>query len=144
MEKKVIYRFTAILLASMALAACSATSPDRDMASEATDTKTSTMQSAATITGREPNAAAGLEFAQMRCADCHTVAEGMVSPNPKAPSFLAIANTKGLTYETLSVWLRDSHNYPDMMDFEIEASHIDDLAAHMLTLRSADYKPLPQ
>ncbi len=83
----------------------------------------------------------GLAFAQARCAGCHNVAGGQASPNASAPRFEAIANTRGLTSETLKVWLRDSHNYPGQMDFEIESKRIDQLAAYMLTLKSSDYRP---
>lgn len=83
----------------------------------------------------------GRAFAQARCAGCHNVTDGQVSPNPNAPPFEAIANTRGLTHGTLKAWLRDSHNYPGQMNFEIGAKHIDDLAAYMLTLKSHDYRP---
>jgi len=83
----------------------------------------------------------GLAFAQARCAGCHNVTGGQVSPNPNAPPFEAIANTRGLTDNTLKAWLRDSHNYPGQMDFEINAKRIDELAAYMLTLQSRDYRP---
>jgi len=83
----------------------------------------------------------GLAFAQARCAGCHNVIDGQASPNPNAPSFEAIANTRGLTDNTLKAWLRDSHNYPGQMDFEIDAKRIDELAAYMLTLKSPDYRP---
>lgn len=90
----------------------------------------------------DPDAAIeGLAFAQARCAGCHKVADGQVMPNPSAPSFEAIANARGLTHGTLKAWLRDSHNYPGQMNFEIGAKHIDDLAAYMLTLKSQDYRP---
>tara|TARA_R110000824_G_scaffold104214_6_gene247336 strand:+ start:5873 stop:6274 length:402 start_codon:yes stop_codon:yes gene_type:complete len=83
----------------------------------------------------------GRAFAQARCAGCHSVTDGQVSPNPNAPPFEAIANTRGLTDKTLQAWLRDSHNYPGQMDFEIDAKRIDELAAYMLTLKSPDYRP---
>tara|TARA_R110000824_G_scaffold33567_14_gene107516 strand:- start:509 stop:910 length:402 start_codon:yes stop_codon:yes gene_type:complete len=87
------------------------------------------------------DAVEGLAFAQARCAGCHNVTDGQVSPNPNAPPFEAIANTRGLTDNTLKAWLRDSHNYPGQMDFEIDARRIDELAAYMLTLKSPDYRP---
>ncbi len=83
----------------------------------------------------------GLAFAQMHCASCHGVEGGQVSANDKAPPLEAIANVRGLTENTLKSWLRDSHNYPGQMDFEIDAKRIDELAAYMLTLRSPDYRP---
>ncbi len=86
----------------------------------------------------------GLAFAQARCAGCHNVTDGLNSPNISAPPFEAIANTRGLTDDTLKSWLRDSHNYPGQMDFEIDEKRIDDLAAYMLTLKSPDYQPAIQ
>ncbi len=83
----------------------------------------------------------GLAFAKAHCAACHDVTDGQTSPNPQAPLFSAIANTRGLTDKTLTSWLSDSHNYPELMDFEIEDKDIEDLAAYILTLQSADYKP---
>ncbi len=97
--------------------------------------------------GLRPDATAavdGLAFAQAHCAGCHNVAGGQASPNSGAPRFEAIANTRGLTDDTLKAWLRDSHNYPGQMDFEIDAKRIDELAAYMLTLKSPDYRPAIQ
>ena len=83
----------------------------------------------------------GFAFAQARCASCHNVTGGQVSPNPIAPLFEAIANTRGRTYDTLKAWLRESHNYPEQMDFEIDAKQIENLTDYMLTLKSQDYRP---
>lgn len=83
----------------------------------------------------------GLAFARAHCAACHDVTDGQVSLNPQAPPFSAIANSQGLTGKSLTIWLSDSHNYPDLMDFDIESGDIDDLAAYILKLQSADYKP---
>jgi hypothetical protein len=69
------------------------------------------------------------------------VTSGRASSNPEAPSFEAIVNTPGLTAATLGPWLRDSHNFPAMMDFAIAPDQIDDLAAHMLALQRSDYTP---
>jgi mono/diheme cytochrome c family protein len=83
----------------------------------------------------------GASFAQNRCSDCHAVGSLQTSPIPTAPSFEAIANAPGLTAESLSQWLRTSHDFPREMYFEIPAERIDDLAAYMLTLRKDDYEP---
>lgn len=85
----------------------------------------------------------GLAFAQRHCAACHAIDAG-ISPRPEAPSFEAVINTPGLTAETLRPWLRNSHNFPAIMNFEIAPDQIDALAAYMLTLRSPDYKPAAQ
>ena len=83
----------------------------------------------------------GEKFARNRCSDCHAVEPGGDSPRREAPTFERIANTPGLTRTTLGSWLRDAHNYPDAMYFEIPAEGIDDLVAYMLTLQREDYEP---
>lgn len=85
--------------------------------------------------------ARGEKFARNRCADCHAVGANGDSPRREAPTFERIANTPGLTRETLGQWLRDAHNYPDAMYFEIPEEGIDDLVAYMLTLQRDDYEP---
>ncbi len=95
--------------------------------------------------GRVENAPAkrGMEFARAHCAACHAVGSD-ISPRPEAPSFEAIVNTAGLTENTLRPWLRDSHNYPEIMNFVIAPAQIDDLAAYMLTLKNPAYRPAIQ
>lgn len=82
----------------------------------------------------------GLAFAGMYCSACHAVNTGN-SREPAAPPFEAVVNVPGLTAETLKSWLRDSHNYPEVMNFEIAAAQIDDLSSYMLTLQHPDYRP---
>jgi mono/diheme cytochrome c family protein len=82
----------------------------------------------------------GMAFAQAHCAGCHSIDTG-ISPLAEAPSFAATANTPGLSAETLRPWLRDSHNYPEMMNFTLAPARIDDLTTYMLTLKRPDYKP---
>lgn len=79
----------------------------------------------------------GLAFAQAHCAACHAIAPGRVSPNPEAPTFAAVVETPGLTAETLSAWLRRSHDFPAIMQFEVASDQIDALTAYMLTQRTA-------
>lgn len=85
----------------------------------------------------------GLAFAKARCAECHAVTPG-ISPIPQAPSFEAVINAPGLDLGTLKPWLRNSHDFPAMMDFAIEPEQIDDLAAYMLTLKDPAYRPAIQ
>ncbi|HET6538171.1 MAG TPA: hypothetical protein VFG34_08665 [Sphingopyxis sp.] len=82
----------------------------------------------------------GLAFALAHCASCHAVASGS-SPNVNAPTFVDVINDPDLTDQTLTPWLRNSHNFPEIMNFEIAAENIEDLAAHMLTLKDPKYKP---
>src|SRR3546814_19960419 len=93
------------------------------------------------VADRAENTAAkrGMAFARSHCAACHAVGTGM-SPKPEAPSFEAIVNTPGLTAETLKPWLRDSHNYPEIMNFAIAPPQLDALAPYMLHLKTPAYK----
>lgn len=85
----------------------------------------------------------GHELAKKACATCHAIERGSISsPNPQAPSFAVIVNQQGLTAETLSPWLRDAHNYPNEMQFELDPSKVDDLVEYMLTLRDPDFRPV--
>jgi mono/diheme cytochrome c family protein len=86
-------------------------------------------------------AKAGFELSEALCSGCHAIKAGTISPNPMSPTFAMIANSAGLTRETLSEYLRDSHNYPETMNFEVveEDSYV--LAAYIITLRSDDYTP---
>lgn len=77
------------------------------------------------------------------CGDCHGVEPPFLSPNPEAPSFEAIANSAGLTGESLTNWLIDAHNYPELMEFELNEPEAREVAAYMVTLQSKDYEPTP-
>jgi mono/diheme cytochrome c family protein len=91
----------------------------------------------------KPSASAqrGLALAQARCAACHGITRDSSSPNPESPTFEAIANMPGLTRTTLRGFLRDSHNYPEAMDFTLGRASTRDLADYIVTLRRADYRP---
>ncbi|RVQ68778.1 hypothetical protein EKN06_00650 [Croceicoccus ponticola] len=83
----------------------------------------------------------GLAFAQAHCSECHAVIAGQVSPLAEAPPFEAVVNVPGLTEATITPWLRNSHNFPDMMNFAIDPAEIDNLAAYMLSLQNRNYVP---
>lgn len=87
--------------------------------------------------------ARGFAFAKAHCAGCHGISPNASSPNPEAPLFEAIANREGLTARTLETFLRDSHNFPGQMAFEIDPAKVDDVTAYMVTLRRADFHPAP-
>lgn len=82
----------------------------------------------------------GKAFAQAHCAACHAIGSG-ISPLTETPSFAATANTPGLTSDTLRLWLQDSHNYPEIMNFALSPSQTDDLTQYMLSLKQPDYRP---
>ncbi|MFO1256722.1 MAG: c-type cytochrome [Sphingomonadaceae bacterium] len=87
--------------------------------------------------------ARGYAFAKANCGGCHAITANAASPNPESPPFEAVVNTKGLTARTLETFLRDSHNFPGQMAFDVDPKKIDDLTAYMLTLKQADYRPAP-
>ena len=84
-----------------------------------------------------------LAFVQAACGGCHAVEEPGLSPNPASPPFADIANRKGLSHETLVTWLTDAHNYPEVMDFDLDPPQVDDIADYILTLRSDKYRKVP-
>ena len=77
------------------------------------------------------------------CGECHAVKDNAVSPNPQAPGFADIANSPGLTRDTLVTFLSDAHNYPMQMDVDLVDEDIEVIADYMLTLRSDDYIKRP-
>ena len=79
-------------------------------------------------------------FVEAACGGCHAVEPPFLSPNPGAPSFEAIANREGLSEDTLASWLKDAHNYPEVMDFDLEDEQIEQIAEYMITLRRGDYR----
>lgn len=113
---------------SLALAALSLSACQTPAATEATPA----------LTGK---AAEGKRLADALCSSCHAVAPGELSPNPQSPTFPHIANMSGLSEDTLADFLRDSHNFPERMNFEVVPEDAEALAAYMITLRTGDYKP---
>ncbi|GMN02547.1 hypothetical protein [Erythrobacter sp. MTPC3] len=81
-------------------------------------------------------------FVEAACGGCHAVEPPFLSPNPASPTFEAIANTPGVTDETLESWLKDAHNYPEVMDFDLTDEQVKTVADYLLTLRTDDYRPM--
>ena len=84
-----------------------------------------------------------LAFVQAACGGCHAVETTGLSPNPQAPRWVDIANQHGLSEATLASWLADAHNYPEMMDFDLDPEQVEMIADYMLTLRSEGYVRQP-
>ncbi len=82
-------------------------------------------------------------FVEAACGGCHAVEPPYESPNPSAPTFESVANRPGVTKATIRAWLISAHNYPEVMDFDLEREHVDEVADYMITLRRADYVPMP-
>jgi mono/diheme cytochrome c family protein len=89
------------------------------------------------------NADAVPDYVTAICGECHAVKDNAVSPNPQAPGFADIANSPGLTRDTLVTFLSDAHNYPMQMDVDLVDEDIEVIADYMLTLRSDDYIKRP-
>lgn len=124
-----------LALVVLTLSACSPGRMSRGVAANPTTGKMNADEA-----GSGP-ASRGLAFAKANCSGCHAVTTGRGSPNPEAPPFEVVVNAPGLTAATLKPWLRDSHNFPAMMNFAIDPEQIDDLAAYMTTLQRRDYTP---
>ena len=89
------------------------------------------------------NADAVPDYVTAICGECHAVKDNAVSVNPQAPGFADIANSPGLTRDTLVTFLSDAHNYPMQMDVDLVEEDIEVIADYMLTLRSDDYIKRP-
>ena len=76
---------------------------------------------------------AGLAVAQQVCAECHaTVAGQDRSPNAKAPTFVNLAATPGMTRTALLVALTTPH--AGMPMFMLTGKQRDDIIAYILSL----------
>ncbi|MGO9943316.1 MAG: c-type cytochrome [Rhodoblastus sp.] len=75
----------------------------------------------------------GLAVAQQVCAECHaTVAGQDRSPNAKAPTFVNLASTPGMTRTALLVALTTPH--AGMPMFRLTSKQRDDIIAYILSL----------
>lgn len=88
-----------------------------------------------------PLAAQGKAFAQASCSGCHAIERGRSYSS--APSFPVIVNQEGVSADTLSVWLKGAHNYPQEMDFWLQDAEVNALVAYMLTLRDPNFQRPP-
>lgn len=97
-----------------------------------------TLAIAATISvGSAPagaaSAARGKSFVSQNCVSCHAVEPGSQSPNPKAPTFAAVANEPSATPYSLHVFLQTTH--ATMPNFKIGSDDIDDIVAYIESLK---------
>jgi mono/diheme cytochrome c family protein len=75
----------------------------------------------------------GLALAQQTCSQCHaTVVEQDRSPNPRAPRFVDLAATSGMTSTALLVALTTPH--AGMPMFTLTSEQRDDIIAYILSL----------
>jgi mono/diheme cytochrome c family protein len=76
----------------------------------------------------------GLALAQRVCSECHAIRSGQVrSPNSRAPTFLELATTPGMTVIALTVALTTPH--AGMPMFMLTAEQREDVIAYILSLR---------
>ncbi|HUI35623.1 MAG TPA: cytochrome c [Stellaceae bacterium] len=80
------------------------------------------------------SAARGKAMVKQQCAGCHAVEPGGQSPNPKAPTFAAVANEPSATPYSLHVFLQTTH--ATMPNFMINSDDIDDIVAYILSLKA--------
>jgi mono/diheme cytochrome c family protein len=86
------------------------------------------------------DSAHGLALARQVCSECHaTQAEQLRSPNPKAPTFVELATTPGMTNTALSVALTTPH--AGMPMFRLSAEQRADIIAYILNLRQSGSAP---
>lgn len=123
------HRFMLLAASALALTACAATTGSQNPPP---------MVGKSTSPSHDTRAPA---FVEAACGGCHAVEPPFLSPNPAAPSFAGIANRRGLSERSLADWLSQAHNYPEDMDFTLTRPQIDQIAAYMVTLRSAGYVP---
>lgn len=87
-------------------------------------------------------ARAGLDYARMRCATCHSVELGQKTPEgSKAPAFAAVARVPAMTSMALNVWLHTAH--PTMPALIVEPADRDDLLAYFAALKAAQRQGRP-
>ena len=86
------------------------------------------------------DAGPGLALARQVCSECHDVlAPATRSPNPKAPGFVALAATPGMTATALTIALTTPH--AGMPMFRLTETQRADLIGYILGLKAADRAP---
>lgn len=76
----------------------------------------------------------GLKYARSVCAECHAVeADDEASAHVAAPTFAAIANTRGMTRTALVVWMQSPH--PSMPQLIVPIEDRDNVIAYILSLK---------
>jgi mono/diheme cytochrome c family protein len=78
--------------------------------------------------------ASGRDLARQWCSSCHAIDAGVAeSPRHAAPAFAALAGQPRITETSLRVFLQTPHI--DMPNLVLKPEQIDDLVAHILSLR---------
>lgn len=81
--------------------------------------------------------ARGLDLSRKVCGSCHAVAaREVLSPVAGAPTFDEVADRPGVTGMGLTAFLRTPHR--TMPDLILRPAEIDDVVAHILSLKNGD------
>jgi len=86
---------------------------------------------AASASAQSADPSLGKHLAETVCSACHQVGPDSPapSPNPKAPSFLAISRTPSMSDLAIKVFLRSSH--PTMPNIILSPDEIDSITAYI-------------
>jgi mono/diheme cytochrome c family protein len=88
----------------------------------------------------EGDAERGLAVARQVCSACHAIqAHQLQSPNERAPTFLALATTPGMTATALTVALTTPH--AGMPMFRLTAEQQDGIIAYIGSLKKSGSPP---
>lgn len=91
------------------------------------------------VLGLEPalaqDIAAGKQAARTLCNGCHDIGNHPAPSLGLAPSFVKIANTKGMTQTSVQVFLSTSHEV--MPNYSLSQKQIRDVAAYIMTFRKS-------
>ena len=82
----------------------------------------------------------GLGLARQVCSECHAIqAQQLQSPNARAPTFLALATTPGMTSTALTVALTTPH--AGMPMFRLTTDQRESIIAYILGLKHGGSPP---
>jgi mono/diheme cytochrome c family protein len=87
------------------------------------------------VTARAQDPAEGAKWATNVCGECHAIARSQPrSPNGRAPTFVELANTPGMTTAALTVALTTPH--AGMPMFVLTSEQRRDIIAYILSLKA--------
>jgi mono/diheme cytochrome c family protein len=82
----------------------------------------------------------GLGLARQVCSECHAIqAQQLQSPNARAPTFVTLATTPGMTSTALTVALTTPH--AGMPMFRLTTDQRESIIAYILGLKQAGSPP---
>ncbi len=78
----------------------------------------------------------GRALARDVCASCHAIEKGRPSPIADAPTFEAIASTRGMSGRALGVALRRAHR--TMPNYILEGDELTNVITYILSLKNSN------